>query len=119
MAVDAGSMHVSTHGFYLTSALGHRAWTWGAVDQITVIAPSLIGLQGRSTSGVVSWRLQGTWMELVFSLWARARNREHPQLTSGSWLHPSWPAWAAEEGYPLPTRAVERLGLTPGRSKES
>ena len=94
-----GCIHVSTHGFYLQTPNGLLPWSWPPIDMTQMVAPATVWIQGQSDRGRISWLIRSIWAELVFVLWALARNPHHPQLIDGSWLPPGWPAWAAEKAH--------------------
>lgn len=94
-----GVVYVTLSGFFIQTMEGLFPWTWESIDLMQVIGYNCVILQGRSSSGVVTWRLTSEWAELVFVLWALARHPQHPQLRDGSWLPPNWLQWAATQGY--------------------
>lgn len=100
-----GTVWVGTHGLYLQSADGLFPWDWASIGLSQVTAPGTVLIQGRSDHGHISWLLHSDWAELIFVLWALARNPQNPQLATGSWLPAHWLEWADTNGYP-PTSIV-------------
>jgi hypothetical protein len=99
MQTQWGSLHVSTHGFYMNAAGGLFPWDWPAIDEGRMVGPGLLEFQGESDAGPVRLQLASYWAELCFALWALARHPRHPQFVAGGWLPPNWVTWAAEQGY--------------------
>lgn len=100
--IIGGSVFVSNHGFRIQDQSGLFAWNWESIDAMEIGAYNLVGLQGRSADGHVTWRLISEWSELIFVLWAMNRHPQHPQLRNGGWLPEGWIRWATEQGYPPP-----------------
>jgi hypothetical protein len=98
----SGWIVVTNVGFHLATDHGNFAWDWGSISQVDVVGRGQLVMVGDSTSGPVRWMIHTGWAELVFVLWAQQRHPDHPQYRSRSWLHPSWPEWAARMGHPLP-----------------
>lgn len=113
MRTDAGEVSVSTRGFYLGSHKGHRPWTWDAIDECSIVGPAMLQMRGRSTQGPVSWQIYSHWAELMFNVWARVRNPDHPQLTTSTWISSSWARFAVEQGHALPVGAERILPASP------
>lgn len=98
----AGSVIVTNLGFYLQDYTGVVWWNWESIDLLQVAGFNLLLMQGNSANGVVTWRLTGNWVELIFVLWALNRHPNHPQLLDGSWVPAHWTEWAATKGHPAP-----------------
>ena len=94
-----GSIFVTTHGFYLQTMEGLFEWTWDSIDLMQLVGYNCLILQGRSSTGPITWRINSEWAELVFVLWALERHPSHPQLQDGSWLPANWLEWATHQGY--------------------
>lgn len=117
MQIDAGTLTVSTHGFYMHNPTAIFSWDWQSIDSLTLAGPGSVNLLGRSANGQVNWMLHSDWAELLFFLWASAFAPSHPQLLGRTWLPGDWLTKAfihAQEspGYPGPadfqqiTRAI-------------
>lgn len=90
---DAGTVWVSTHGFYLQTPRGLYGWPWAPIVSAQLVGPGALHVQGgESVGGPVSWVLRSDWAELVFVVWAMNVHPGHPQLVDGGWLPPQW--WA-------------------------
>lgn len=102
-----GTVVVSNEGFYLLDATQKLDWDWASVDIMQVAGFTSLVIQGRSTTGPITWRLRSDWAELIFVLWAMNRHPQHPQFVDHSWIPQGWPEWAAAQGYP-PSMGLQR-----------
>lgn len=83
--VDDGHVHVSTHGFYLDGAAGHRRFNWWAIHE-SDIAPGAVAFGGVAGDGSTQrWLIRSEYAELLFALWCLARHPMHPAFQDGSW----------------------------------
>lgn len=94
VVTETGTLHVSTHGFYLHGPHGLAVWSWSGVSTASMVGPAAVHLLGTSTTGPVSWVVESDWSELLFLLWAATVHPRHPQLVAGGWLPPGWLEWA-------------------------
>jgi hypothetical protein len=94
-----GSVVVTSQGFYLLDQTGKYDWDWASIELMQVAGFSCVVMQGRSTTGPVTWRITSDWAELIFILWAMYRHPQHPQLIDQSWIPAGWAAWAEQQGY--------------------
>ncbi|PFG34061.1 hypothetical protein [Sanguibacter antarcticus] len=92
---DAGSLFVSTHGFYMQSRTGFFPWPWEPVSSMELVGPRTVHLQGQGIDGTVSWLLRSDWAELLLVQWALHEHPSHPQL--GRWIPPGWEERYAEQ----------------------
>lgn len=84
--VDAGQVHITTHGLYLTGGRhGYRRFLWDHLQQADVVVPCVLQFSASTDHGNQTWRLYSDWAELLFAYWALARNRNHPQWITGTW----------------------------------
>lgn len=91
MQVDRGSIFVGTHGFYLQSGLGHRAWGWSGITMADMVGPDQVYIVGETNQGhQVNWVIASPWAPLLFALWCLARHQQHPRFRSNAWLPPGW-----------------------------
>ncbi len=95
----SGTIFVTNSGFIVQTTAGLFPWDWPSIDLMQVVDFNRVILQGRSSSGAITWRLASEWAELLFVLWALNRHPQHPQLRDGSWLPPGWIEWATHMGY--------------------
>lgn len=101
--IDQGTVYVSNLGFYLAAPNGLHTWTWEAVTSMQMLHPGQASLTGTSNNGPIHWLLATDAAELIFTLWARVRHPNHPQLTSRAWLDLGWYDRMAKAGRALPT----------------
>ena len=102
LPIQQGVLHVSSHGFYMSSQSGLFPWDWRAIDDARMTGPGVLEFRGSSEQGQVHLQLVSHWSELCFALWAVARHPRHPQLAGAQWLPPGWVAWASAQGYHPP-----------------
>jgi len=95
MPTDGGQLYLSRHGFYFSTAKGLHTWIWAAITMSRMVGAGAVHIVGQSDRGPVSWVLRSDWAELLFVTWALEVHPRHPQLLTGEWLPPGWPAWAA------------------------
>lgn len=105
-AVDAGELHISDYGIYVTGGqYGHRYFHWGAIRQADVVEHGCVQYTAETTAGSQTFRLMSESAELVFAFWALARHRNHPQWIDGSWYpFDVMRARAAHFHRPMPAR---------------
>lgn len=116
---DAGTLHLSTSGFYMQSRAGLFPWSWGPVASMELLGPRTVHLQGQSDDGPVSWLLRSDWAELLLVLWAIHEHPTHPQL--GQWIPPGWEERYAErsldDAAPPPPSVRARLARLTGAKR--
>lgn len=107
--LDSGMVFVSTAGFYLQTGQGLYPWGWWAITSAEMVGRGQVMVQGQSADGQgVAWIINSPWSELLFTLWALARHRSHPQLLNGGWIPPGWIDHAQAHGR-WPERQVTEL----------
>lgn len=99
-AVDQGTLHIGTEGFYLQGPGGLRSWPWHSVLEADLIGSTgVFAFRGASSENQELWRLTTVWAELLFVLWALRMNRHHPRIVGANWLPPDHDARFRAHGY--------------------
>jgi hypothetical protein len=108
--VDAGTVHVSYFGFYLTDGqCGFRRFGWHDLVQASVTEVGGMHFHAATSGGGSSdFFLRSDWAELLFVMWAMYRNQHHPQLIGGSWLDAGFLARCRQNGYRPPPLQLTR-----------
>lgn len=99
---DAGTVWVSTAGFYLHTIRGLFPWGWDSLQSAQPLSPGAVLLHGNSTAGPVAWIIRCDWAELIFVLWALRMHPSHPALHQGAWLPHGWFDRCATAGFAFP-----------------
>lgn len=84
---DQGTVHVSTHGFYLDVAGKLFAFRWSCVQRMSLIGPGVVQFTAEMAAGSVeTYLLTSGAAEMVFAFWCVAACPAHPQFTGLVWL---------------------------------
>jgi len=80
--IDDGDLYVSSHGFYLSTRQGALlGFGWDCITQITREGSGALCFHAQLASGgSFDFQLCCDYSDLVFLLWAAARNPGHPQI---------------------------------------
>lgn len=112
--LDAGTLWISTHGFYLLNGSTPRvlAFGWASISSARMVGPQVMEHVVELEDGSFhQHRLVSLWSELAFGLWTECVSPHHPQRVDLAWLPPGFVQRVVDNGLwessPLPALYVQ------------
>jgi hypothetical protein len=85
--LDAGTIYISTDGFYLANQQGLFSFGYGGLVSAGIAGPGLLHLDALMTDGSQQrFAISSSWAELIFVSWALKFCPRHPQMQNLGWL---------------------------------
>lgn len=88
--IDSGQAYANQYGFYFSTGHQLHFWNWESIQIGEMIARGQFSMIGQSVQGPVHYCVESDIAELLFALWALARQPQHPQFLQRIWILPEW-----------------------------
>lgn len=110
--IGRGQLWVSSTAFYLVTPGGFVPALYENVFAAELVEPRRLWINSVSDDDQLSWTIESDHAELLFTIWARYANPQHPQFAGGRWVPPGWRDRITRLGFPLPAPLAARSHLT-------